>query len=284
MEDTRTLTLIQINGDGNSTILRTGEEFPDRLGEGGSPGSQSGPGDWINQSGTPQSPDATGPKDKSEMKIVASVVVTRNTSGFPGHIDAVPDNGYVSQSSSTFGDDLYSTVDKSKKKNRRSNENKESEGVQRKHSWSSKRSPRVHPKDGDGHENLAFQGEEQQTGNGNSQVPVPGVSEQEEPKQSQFAEAHENETVTYQTVSDYRATGLPIVSGIKKHNFEKGFTSNGVANGGIFPDHRNSSFSQNSSKIDTESQARERKKQEKRDRDPLLYLKFVCSYPRTAFG
>ena len=263
MGDTRTSSVIQIGVGGESKILRTGGGELDYRQEGG-----ISPRNNVQSAGTEknghQVPGVVVSNENAEPKIIASVSVTSNT-GCPLPTNSQDDKG-----------EINSTIDKSTRKSRTE-------------SWSPTRTHKVHPLSGQtGNDNLAFDGSEAPKGNeptpgtGNHQTPVPHDEEQ---KKWQFVEVSENQTNVGQASNDYRTTDIPIVSGItKKHNFEKGFASNGVANGTVFPEHGNSTFSEISSKLETEEQRRERTKQEKRDRNPLLYCKFVCSRPKTAFG
>ena len=269
MGDTRTSSVIQIGVGGELKILRTGDGELDNRQEGG-----ISPRNNVQSTGTEnnehQVPGVV-PNENKELKNIASVSVTSYAerpaaSGI--NLNPHPTNSQDDK------DEISSTIDTSKKKSRAE-------------SW--RPTHKIHPLSRQtGNDNLAFDGTEALKGNGsipgigNHETPVPHNQEQ---KQWQFVEVSVNQTNICQVFNDYRTTDIPIVSGItKKHNFEKGFTSNGVANGRVFPEHRNSTFSEISSKLETEEQRRERKKQEKRDRNPLLYCRFVCSRPKTAFG
>ena len=259
MADTRTSSVIQVSEGGESRILRTaGEEFGYRIGGGISPeNSTKSPGTEKNEFQV----SGAVPCENVELNTMSSVSVTSPSySGYPVQSHINPDPRITNSQDNK--DEINSADHKSKK----------ASGTE---SWNPTRSHKIHPSSETGNE--ALEGNEQVRGTGNHQTP--------EQKQWQFVELTEDEKVTGQVLNDYRTTDIPIVSGItKKHNFEKGFASSGVANGTVFPEHGNSTFSEISSKLETEEQQRDRKKQEKRDRNPLLYCKFVCSRPKAAFG
>ena len=267
MGDTRTSSVIQVSEGGESRILRTaGEEFGYRIGGGISPeNSTKSPGTEKNEFQV----SGAVPCENVELNTMSSVSATSPSySGYPVQSHISPDPRITNSQDNK--DEINSADHKSKK----------ASGTE---SWSPTRSHKIHPSSETGNDNLAFDGTEALEGN--EQVRGTGDHQTPEQKQWQFVELSEDEKVTGQVLNDYRTTDIPIVSGItKKHNFEKGFASNGVANGTVFPEHGNSTFSEISSKLETEEQQRDRKKQEKRDRNPLLYCKFVCSSPKAAFG
>ena len=253
MGDTRTSTVINILEGGDSTILRTGgEEFSYRLAGGIStePNARS-----VAQDNEPQVPGVV-PDEHADMKTMASVSVSRDVSTAPAY------SGYPVHPSPNE-EELYSSIDKSKKKSKIGTIENNSQLEEKL-----------------GNDNMAFGMNEYQY---EMEPSTRNILEQQipsdpDPKQWQFAKVSESykETTT---------PAIPVVNGItKKHNFEKGFGPNGVVPGSNFPNHGTSSFSEVSSKIETEEEMRERKKQKNRDKNPLFYCKLVCTYPKTAFG